>query len=247
MTCCGYSVSNSEKRHLTRRSTRTHQKRRFACFWCAGELNVGGEMDVRFIINVNETPRTVLGVSEQKSGDLNIHITSGGRDYSGKTLNDLVAVSDESAFEGCEKHISVHTSSKSLSVNVIKRTQVFIDRVEDSCQVTTGIKQDNLFVPVLFRVCGDLSRERYALPEPCNDELVSLGQYNPSQGQLRFMAVCSRPGTSFPKDEEHPTNLLEFQFSNFTLTVVWSYLNKSSHPHAIDFFLGTKRETGPIR
>ncbi len=204
-------------------------------------------MRVRFVIDVNGTPRTVFAVSEQKAGDLNIHITSGGRTYTGKTLNDLVALSDESAFDDCEKHISVHTSSRSLNVNVIKRTQVFVDRKEDSCQVTTGIKQDNLFIPVLFRVCGDLSRERYVIPESCDDNLVSLGQYDPSQGQLRFMAVCSRPRTSFPKDEEHASNLLEFPFSNFTLTVIWSYLNKLSHPHAIDFFLGTKNETGPIK
>lgn len=62
----------------------------------------------------------------------------------------------------------------------------------------------------------------------------------------RFMALCSRRGISFPKDEEHPSNLLEFEFSYFTLTVIWSYLNKPSHLQAIDFFLGTKIETGPI-
>ncbi len=204
-------------------------------------------MRTRFVIEANGTPRTVFSVSEQKRGDLNIHITSGGRAYTGQTLNDLVAVSDESVFEECEKHFSVHTSPKSLSVNVIKRTQAFLDRVEDSCQVTTGIKQDNLFVPVLFRVSGDLSRARYSLPDPCPDTLVSLGQYEPNRDQLRFMAVCSRRETSFPKDEEHPSNLLEVKFSNFTLTVIWSYLNKPSHPHAIDFFLGTRAETGPIR
>jgi hypothetical protein len=204
-------------------------------------------MRTRFVIDVNGTPRTVFSVSEQKSGDFNIHITSGGRAYSGETLNDLVAISDESAYEECEKHFSVHTSPKSRTVNVIKRTKAFLGRVEDSCQVTTGIKLDNLFVPVLFRVCGDLSRERYSLPGPCADTLVALGQYKPSQDQLRFMAVCSRPETPFPKDAEHPSNLLGIQFSNFTLTVIWSYLNKPSHPHAIDFFLGTKAETGPIR
>lgn len=204
-------------------------------------------MRSRIVIDVNGTPRTVFSVSEQKSGDLNIHITSGGRAYTGETLNDLVAISDESDFEEYEMHFSVHTSPKSLSVNVIKRTQTFLDRVQDGCQVTTGIKQDNLFVPVLFRVCGDLSRERYLLPTPCSDTLIPIGQYQPNKDQLRFMAVCSRRGTSFPKDDEHPSNLLEVHFSNFTLTVIWSYLNKPSHPHAIDFFLGTKVETGPIR
>lgn len=151
------------------------------------------------------------------------------------------------AFEECAKHISVHTSSQSLEVNVIKRTQRFADRVKDICQVTTGIKRDNLFVPVLFRVCGDQSRARYALPSLCADNLVSLGQYNPEDGQLRFMAVCSRRGTLFPKDEEHPSNLTHIEFSSFTLTVIWSYLNRPSHPQAIDFFIGTNRENGPMR
>jgi hypothetical protein len=204
-------------------------------------------MNVRFVIEVNKTPRTVFRVSEQKSGDLNLHITSGGRDYAATTLYDLIAVNDDSVFENCDKHISIHTSPNSLSVNVVKRTQEFVDRVVDICQVTTGIKQDNLFVPVLFRVCGDLSRSRYTLDESCKDQLVTLGQYDPRQGQLRFMAVCSRRGTSFPKDKEHPSNLLEFQFSNFTLTVLWSYFNKPSHAYAIDFFLGTKKESGPIK
>jgi hypothetical protein len=158
-----------------------------------------------------------------------------------------VAICDESEFEECEKHISVHASMKSKAVNVIKRTQTFPNRTENVCQVTTGIKQDNLFVPVLFRVCGDLSRDRFQLPAKCADRLEPLGAYEPSQGQLRFMAVCSRRGTSFPMDEEHPSSMKGVDFENFTLTVIWSYLNKPSHPQAIDFFLSTKAETGPVR
>lgn len=204
-------------------------------------------MKTRFVIDVGDSPRTVFAVHETRGGDLNIHITSGGRNYSAPTFGELVAVSDESKFEECEKHISVHASKKSNAVNVIKRTQPFPNRTEDLCLVTTGIKQDNLFVPVLFRVCGDLSRDRYQLPAKHTDRLEPLGAYEPSQDQLRFMAVCSRRGTSFPKDEEHPSNLKELNFENFTLTVIWSYLNKPSHPQAIDFFLTTKAETGPIR
>jgi hypothetical protein len=201
----------------------------------------------RFVINVGDTPRTVFSVYETRTGDLNLHITSGGRVYSAPTLGELIAVCDESGFEECEKHISVHVSGRSPDVNVIKRTQNFPDREETLCQVTTGIKQDNLFVPVLFRICGDLSRERYQLPEDCPDTLESLGCYDPREGQLRFMAVCSRRGTAFPKDEEHPSNLRHVDFRNFTLTVIWSYLNKPSHQQAIDFFLSTKKETGVIR
>lgn len=204
-------------------------------------------MKTRFVINVGGLPRTVFAMHETRGGDLNIHITSGGRAYSAPTFGELVAICDELKFEECEKHISVHASKKSSLVNVIKRTQTFPDRTEDLCQVTTGIKQDDLFVPVLFRVCGDLSSDRYQLPAKCADRFESLGAYEPSQEQLRFMAVCSRRGTSFPTDQEHPSNIKEVNFENFTLTVIWSYLNKPSHLQAIDFFLSTKVETGPIR
>ncbi len=206
-------------------------------------------MKTRFVIEVEGSPRTVFAVHETRGGDLNIHITSGGRAYSAPTFGELVAVCDESKFEECEKHISVHASKKSAEVNVIKQTQKYLGRAEEICQYqyTTGLKLDNLFVPVLFRICGDLSRDRYQLPAKCADRLESLGIYAPSQGQLRFMVVCSRRGTSFPNDEEHPSNVKEVDFENFTLTVIWSYLNKPSHPQAIDFFLSTKAETGPIR
>ncbi len=199
------------------------------------------------MIRVKDSPRTVFAVYETRGGDLNIHINSGGRAYSAPTIGELVAVCDESKFEDCEKHISVHASKRSETVNVIKRTQTFPDRTEDLCQVTTGIKQDNLFVPVLFRVSGDLSRDRYQLPPECPDQLEPLGAYEPSNGQLRIMVVCSRRGTSFPGEVEHPSNVKEVNFDNFTLTVIWSYLNKPSHPQAIDFFLSTRAETGPIR
>jgi hypothetical protein len=204
-------------------------------------------MRTRFVINVSGTPRTVFNVFQRNNGELNVHITSGGRAYSSPVLKNLVAIADDSAFEECEKHISVHTSPNSQNVNVIKRTLTFKDRKEEVLQVTTGIKRDNLFVPVFFRACGDQSRERYLLPAACPDNLVSLGQYDPARDQLRFMAVCSRRGTSFPKDEEHPSNLIQVEFSNFTLTVIWSCLNQPSHPQAIDFFVGTQRETGPMR
>ncbi len=204
-------------------------------------------MKTRFVISVLGEFRTVFSVHETRGGDLNIHITSGGRDYSAPTFGELMAVCDESEFEVCNKHISVHASKNSPEVNVIKRTQNYPERTESLCQFTTGIKRDNLFVPVLFRVAGDLTRERYRLPTKCADRLEPLGAYGPSQGQLRFMVVCSRLGTLFPKDDEHPSNIKAVNFGNFTLSVIWSFLNKPSHPQAIDFFLSTKAESGPTR
>jgi hypothetical protein len=204
-------------------------------------------MKTRFVIGVGGDPRTVFSIQETRSGDLNIHITSGGRAYSAPTLGELLVVCDESKFEECDLHISVHASNKSEEVNVIKRTQTYPERKVALCQVTTGIKWENLFVPVMFRIAGDLSRERYQLPLKCADRLESLGEYQPNQGQLRFMIVCSRRGTTFPKHDGHPSNIKDVNFDHFTVTVIWSFLNKLSHPQAIDFFLSTRAETGPAR
>ena len=208
-----------------------------------------GPPQIRFVAKVQDALRTVFAIGEQPiSFDLNIHITSGGRAYIADTLFDLVAVADETLYEECDRHITIHGSPKSANVNVIKKTLEFPHREPLSeVQVTTGIKRDDKFVPILFRVCGDPSRDRYLLPSGCPDELVPLADFDPSRDQLRFMVVASRRGTSFPQDKEHPSNVLERQFNHFTLTVIWSFFNRPSHAQAIDFFLKTKKETGPIR
>jgi hypothetical protein len=202
----------------------------------------------RYVAKVEDTFRTVFAVAEQpNSFDLTLYVTSGGREYSASSLYDLVAVSDEALFQECEKHITVHCSPRSGDVNVIKRTVELPGEVRSTVQVTTGMKQDNRFVPVLFRVCGDLSRDRYRVPKGCADELAPLATLSPNTDQLRFMVVVSRPGTHFPQDIEHPTNMTLKGFENFNLTILWSFLNRPSHAHAIDFFLQTEKETGPIR
>ncbi len=208
-------------------------------------------MKIRFVINVENQPRTVFGIQETKNGDLNIHTTRGGKRYSAPTMNGLVAVSDEALFEECNTHISVHTSSNSDEHTVVKRTYDYRKRLKENLdigyQFTTGLKKDNLFIPIIFRIAGDLSRERYKLPQGCKDILINLGSYDPKSDQLRLMVLVSNPSTQFPQWNEHASNYLEYNFSNFRLTVLWSYLNLPSHPQAIDFFLETLQESGPIK
>jgi hypothetical protein len=164
----------------------------------------------------------------------------------GSDLAGAVGIPDETKYEKCHTHISVHVNSASGDTNTIKFTHEFSDRTVDQALVTTGIKKDNLFVPILFRIAGDLSRERYEVPKGSRDNLVSLGEYDPNRDQLRFMALCSRVESSFPKHEEHPSNLTEYKFGEFTLTLLWSYLNRPSHPQAVNMWLHTKPETGSL-
>jgi hypothetical protein len=205
-------------------------------------------MKKRFTIEVDGSPRTVLSIWENPNNhDLNIHITGGGSTYTADSLKELVAGAEEENYIPSEKHITIHNSPKSQNNNVIKRTIEYSGQEPDTAvQVTGAIKTDNSYTPAVFRVCGDLSRDRYRLPEDCDDEVISLGAYTPSKDQLRFMVVVSNLDKPFEPDIEHPSNDMVVNFQKFSITLVWSYLNQPSHPHAIDFFLSTTRESGPI-
>ena len=205
-------------------------------------------MKKRFVIEVDGSPRTVLSILENPNNlDLNIHITGEGATYTANTLKELVAGTKEENYIRSEKHITIHNSPKSQSNNVIKRTIEYPGKdLNTAVQVTGAIKTDNLYTPAVFRVCGDLTRDRYKLPEDCRDEIISLGSYTPSNDQLRFMVVVSDLDKPFEPDNEHPSNDMVVNFQNFSITLIWSYLNQPSHPHAIDFFLTTTREGGPI-
>lgn len=205
-------------------------------------------MKKRITIEVDGLNRTVLSIWENPNNkDLNIHIAGGGRTYNADTLKELVTGTDEDNYIPADKYISVHNSPTSIENNMLKRTINYANGAQEtSAQVTGAIKTDNLYTPALFRICGDLSRDRYLIPDPCDDEIISLGAYTPEKGQLRFMAVVSDKDKPFTPDNEHPSNDIILDFSNFSVTIIWSYLNQASHPHAIDFFLSTTREGGPI-
>ncbi|TDF58436.1 hypothetical protein [Cupriavidus sp. L7L] len=209
---------------------------------------------IRVVIKVDGVQRTVIAVRQVRNSDnnelfdLNFHTTSGGRAYKASTFGELVATIDEANFRECDQHISVHCNAKSSSTNTIKKSLVFGDKsIESHVQITTGIKQDNLFVPAFFMVCGDLSRERFTIPVDCDDEIVDLGELRPNRDQLRLMAVVSQKGKEFTSNEEHPSNLRVISLKNFNLTLIWSFLNVRSHPQAINFFIGTTREQGAMR
>lgn len=206
-------------------------------------------MKKRITIDVGDKKRAVLSIWENPNNhDLNIHIAADGATYKASTLKELIATREEQAFERSDKYITIHNGTESKENNMIKRTINYESgREETAVQVTGAIKTDNLFTPVLFRVCGDLTRDRYLIPsETGDDKLYSLGSYQPDKDQLRFMVVVSNKERPFTPNDEHPSNNIELSFTNFSVTILWSYFNQPSHPQAIDFFLTTTIKSGPV-
>lgn len=129
---------------------------------------------------------------------------------------------------------------------MIKKTiSYYTDKKDDSVYLTSAIKTNNLYAPILFCICGNQSRERYLIPEDCKDEIISIGEYNPEKDQLRLMIVVSDKNKPFTPINEHPSNDICLEFENFSITVLWSYLNMPSHEHAINIYSTTTKETGP--
>ena len=206
---------------------------------------------IRYVIDYQGSLRALFSVMETKDGSLNIQAPGKGMAYSAPTLNELIAVSDKTLFENCSKHISIHPSLDSPILTTIKRTTKYKDRpqysIETGHHYSTGIKQDNQFIPILFRVFGDLSLPRYLSKPDKSDVVINLGAFNPEKSQLRLMVVCSNTNKSFPIDPEQPRNHQERKFTHFTLTLIWSFLGQPSHSQAIDFFLQTKNQDTPMR
>lgn len=188
----------------------------------------------------------VFSIVEQNNGDVNIHTTSAGRSFVSDTIYDLVAASED-VFEECEKHISIHCNPNSNTTNTIKQTIVTCNSTKTNVQVSTGIKADKKFIPIVFRVCGNQLRDRYLYTQKQQENLVSLGEYNPLRDQLRLFMFISENNQIFPQDVEHPSNYKFIELNNFRIHLLWSYFNKPSHEHAIDFFIQTQKENGPIR
>jgi hypothetical protein len=194
------------------------------------------------LLSIREVPNS----DDRSCFDLNIH-TRSGQSYSADNFDELIIGGDYADYVPTDVHISVHCNPRSGETNTVKRSirspgQPTTSRV----LVTTGIKKENKFVPILFRVCGDLSQDRFNLPSKCDDELVDLGNFDPAKYQLRFMLVLSASGKSFDYDREHPSNCIQHPLKDFNLTILWSYFNFPARPHGINYFMYSKADTGTV-
>jgi len=208
---------------------------------------------VHFIVGVDGGQYNLFSVREVPNSedreqlDLNIHFSSNGRSFFGKTLDELLNNWDKENYTATDTHISVHANPRSPSTNTIKRT---IKKKDDDSEpktnvlLTQGIKKDNLFVPFLFRVCGDLQTERFEIDDNEDDKLIKICDYNPNTDQLRFMLIVSKRDKKFPKEDEHPSNIAYYEFRDYVLTIIYSFFNLPSHPQFINFLLYSMKEHG---
>ncbi|WP_261302915.1 hypothetical protein [Paenibacillus andongensis] len=200
----------------------------------------------RFTIKTNGVLKTLFTVVELKSNDLNIQFPGQKQVRIPKdTFQELINTdASEMYLPYRGQHISIHNSPQSVNTNTIKRTIEFTETEKlPYYNITPGLKRDNLFVPVIFRVCGDFVDSSYNyIPKNKYHHIELPFEFNPLSDQLRFMLVVSGNEREFHFDDEHPSNVYSERFNNFYITIIYSIFNRPSKQHSINMYLTTKQE-----
>jgi len=207
----------------------------------------------RFYINCDGIDKELFKVVETKNVndktcyDLNISFKGLNKtlllEATAKNFESLLDTTNYDDYKDTDKssHISVHCNP-GKETSTIKRTYQFTNGEKKTLvQVTPGIKRDKLFVPIVFRVCGDMKDEVYRLKN--QGHCVNLDvPYTTHNNQLRYMLVLSEKDIEFHYDMEHPSHLKRNNFRNFNLTIIYSFIQVPSPKQAINFNIQTKKE-----
>ena len=189
-----------------------------------------------FIITVSDKPRLLFRIKESKSNrDLTIIVRHA-------PYAELPAA-DGSRPKIVEQHLSIHNSYNSLTqINMITfRTLLEGERkpIEINNHFTAAMKQHSNYAPVFTQRCSNLSGE-YFVHKYGDAEAISLGQYDPNRFQLLYMILVSKPDTE-EFYEERRTNRKHVYFSNFRVSLIWSFLSLHSDASAMSLLLGTMK------
>lgn len=207
----------------------------------------------RFIIKANNRAVTLLKVKEVNNKNDNsykdLNITFPGRKKMYKPLGttgrlqELIVNENEESYSNLiDSHISVHCNPGKESIT-ISRKVLYENKLKDSyIQVTPGVKRDKLYIPLMYRICGNMDNSDYQYNYDKSDRIIELPiSYNPYTDQLRFMLVVSERGRPFNQILDHPSLLYSATFSNFELTIIYSFFNKKSHKQSINYSFKTTR------
>lgn len=209
--------------------------------------------EVRFCVKIDNVDKELFRIKEVKRNtELNMTFNGGikscivGRDVDEfKELFDSQKVKKGNLIDK-SSHITVHANKNNDKNNTIKRTIAYEnDELKDitMVQVTPGMKRDNKFVPIIFRISGDLRKEQFDLKKKSNDIIEYLyDNFNQSSNQLEYMIVVSKSDTDFHFDEEHPSKVLSHKFENFNITIIYSVLNVEPLEQTISITFKTKAE-----
>ncbi|MDR6956022.1 hypothetical protein J2X65_005416 [Ancylobacter sp. 3268] len=170
----------------------------------------------RFVIECKGQISEIFSVEERKIGDLGIYI---------KRSEDLELNNDGNYIPLIEYRISVH-----VSPNAPGHTFTHHNSLSDGrhliCSTYVIPQDDVLMWKLLSHASADLSHKIYKYDNKSNDELISLGSYDPSKEVLVYHLIISSIGVDF-------SHLFGFQYTykeykSFQINVLWGFMKSTT-------------------
>jgi hypothetical protein len=179
---------------------------------------------VSFCIEANEAQRELFFILEsQKTGNLKL-LFRRSLFHNPDNRNDPVAgkLIDEQRY-------SLHTSPNSIhGVNTFHHTYRVGEYLRHGYSFTKSIKSRTGFVPLFSRRCPNLAKQHYISGLKKNSIEIRLGKYDPTMFMLLYSVFVGPPKREFLLFCSHEVLALQYQFSQFSLVVLWSFISLPS-------------------
>jgi hypothetical protein len=196
-------------------------------------------------INQRGEERAILTISERPKGDLNL-IT---RLYSIYDHPTKKLPKPNPSMKVKENRFTIHPSKKSImGVHTINHNYEFMDGSKGPIKTfTRALKKYNNFIPVFFRRCSDLIDESSEITDGTGYS-INLGSYDPDYFTLMFQVFVGPKDRDFePPMRDESANVKIHKFKEFTVVIMWSFLNIPAGTVGYFFFLGGKRNESDLQ
>ena len=205
----------------------------------------------RYCVIVDDVEKELFKIRESKNADnadfFDLNISFKGLNQSrisksGETLSDLFIEGDYSKYIQTHKgsHITVHCNPSHDTITIKRSLLDTSSQMLQSSVQVVDIKTGHFFVPIIFRVCGSMSDACYNVKSCKNDEYVWFKvPVKTAKDQLRYMIAVSWGNNPLPVIDEHPSHVISTAYKNFTITVIYSFLNVRTEHQNLTFSLQT--------
>ncbi|WP_315773363.1 MULTISPECIES: hypothetical protein [unclassified Bradyrhizobium] len=128
-----------------------------------------------------------------------------------------------------EQRYSLHTSPNSThGLNTFHHTYRVGEHLRHGYSFTKAIKSKTGFVPLFSRRCPNLAQQHYIPGFKKSTIEVGLGKYDPTRFMLLYSVFVGPPTREFLLFCSHKVCAVQYQFAQFSLVVLWSFLSLPS-------------------
>ena len=184
----------------------------------------------QFVVDTPQGEKVLFSlVQDKKKGNVYITSPKGPRLGSAESLVALLQLDSEQfvKVENANK-VSLHPSRASETLSSIKHLN------PEGFLYTDALKSHGLFVPIVFKVFGNLAGERFSTGNSQSGR-IEIPFVDFSKDTLVIGVALGPKGLDFEKIEDHPSTLISVHFDDFSVWIIWSLFNRPAPTATVNF------------